>query len=99
MKKVGFIILCIFYSIVLYAAPVLEDSIHLKKRIHLLHLMDQLQVKEDEGLMSGSFPSLRKYYFSSQYKNEDNIFFTSLILWNLGQFKTKMLPEEMVYLE
>ena len=61
--------------------------------------MDQLQVKEDEGLMSGSFPSLRKYYFSSQYKNEDNIFFTSLILWNLGQFKTKMLPEEMVYLE
>ena len=99
MKKVGFIILCIFYSIVLYAAPVLEDSIHLKKRIHLLHLMDQLQVKEDEGLMSGSFPSLRKYYFSSQYKNEDNIFFTSLILWNLGQFKTKMLPEEIVYLE
>ena len=66
----------------------LENYINLKSDIninydsedeHLLHLMDQLQVKEDEGLMSGSFPSLRKYYFSSQYKNEDNIFFTSLI--------------------
>ena len=99
MKKVGFIILGIFFTIVLYAAPVFEDSIYYKKRIHLLHLIDQLQEKEAEGFMSGSFPSLRKYFFSSQYKKEDNVFFTSLILWNLGQFKSKMLPEEMTFLE
>ncbi len=99
MKKVGFIILCIFFTIVLYAAPVFEDSIYYKKRIHLLHSLDQLQEKEVVGYISGFFPSLRKYYFSSQYKKEDNVFFTSLILWNLGQFKSKMLPEEMAFFE
>ena len=99
MKKGGLFISFIFYWILLNAAPVSEDTIYYKKRIHLLHLLDQLQEKEAEGFMSGSFPSLRKYYFSSQYKKEDNIFFTSLILWNLGQFKTKMLPEEMIYLD
>jgi hypothetical protein len=32
-------------------------------------------------------------------KEEDNIFFTALILWNLGQFKAQMSSQEIDYLE
>ena len=75
MKKGGLVFLCFFFSIVLYAAPALDDTIHIKKRIQLLQQIEQLQVKEVQTALHGAFPSYRKYYYSSKLKEEDNVFF------------------------
>ncbi len=99
MKKGGLVLLYIFSSIFLYAAPVLEDSLFTKKSIELLQRIEQLQVKEEAGLLKGAFPSSRKYYFSRQFKQEDNVFFTALVLFNIGQFSNKMHPAALAYLE
>jgi hypothetical protein len=99
MKKGGLIFLCLFPTILLYAKPVLDDSIHLNKRIQLLQRIEQFQVKEIQSTLYGAFPSSRKYFYSEKLKQEDNVFFTALILWNLGQFKLQMSSQEIVYLE
>ena len=99
MKKGGLVFLCFFFSILLYAAPALEDTILIKKRIQLLQRIEQLQVKEVQSALYGAFPSSRKYYYSTKLKEEDNVFFTALILWNIGQFKAQMSSQEMDYLE
>ncbi len=99
MKNGGLVFSCFFFSIVLYAAPALDDTILVKNRIQLLHRIEQLQVKEVQTALQGAFPSSRKYYFSSKLKKEDNVFFTSLVLLNIGQFSEKMRPEELAYLE
>jgi hypothetical protein len=99
MKKGGLVFLCFFFSILLYAAPVLDDSIFTNKSIQLLKRIQQLQVKTEASALNGSFPSLRKYYYSVKLKQEDNVFFTALILFNIGQFSPKMHPEELAYLE
>ena len=99
MKKGGLVFLCFFFSILIYAAPALEDTILIKKRIQLLQSIEQLQVKEVQSALYGAFPSSRKYYYSTKLKEEDNVFFTALILWNIGQFKAQMSSQEMDYLE
>ncbi|MFM8962651.1 MAG: hypothetical protein ACKOGD_02275, partial [Sphingomonadales bacterium] len=58
-----------------------------------------LQIKNPSEVLNGSFPSYRKYYFSSKLKQEDNVFFTSLVLFNIGQFSSLMHPEELSMLE
>ncbi|MBP6144054.1 MAG: hypothetical protein KA445_00325 [Sediminibacterium sp.] len=65
----------------------------------MLQLIADLQTKNDPTNLNGSFPSYRKYFFSNQLKPEDNVFFTSLVLFNLGQFKDKMHPEELALLD
>jgi hypothetical protein len=99
MKKGGLVFLCFFFSILLYAKPALEDTIPLKNRIQLLQRIEQLQVKEVQSALYGAFPSSRKYYYSAKLKEEDNVFFTALILWNIGQFKAQMSYQEIDYLE
>jgi hypothetical protein len=99
MKKGGLVFISIVSSIVLYATPILDDTIFTKKRIQLLERIEQLQVKDNASLLHGAFPSSRKYYFSTKVKQEDNVFFTALVLWNLGQFNTQMSPQELVYFE
>jgi hypothetical protein len=99
MKKGGLVFLCFIFSLLLYADPVLDDSNHIKKRIQLLERIEQLQVKDIQSELNGAFPSSRKYFYSTKLKEEDNVFFTALILWNLGQFKAQMSSQEMDYLE
>jgi hypothetical protein len=99
MKKGGLVISCILFRIVLQATPVFDDSIYIKKSIQLLHVIQQLQVQDKTSALSGSFPSSRKYFYSSRQKEEDNVFFTALVLFNIGQFSNKMQPEELVYME
>jgi hypothetical protein len=99
MKKTVLVFLCFFFSILIYARPALDDSILVKKRIELLLSLEQLQVNEEASLLNGAFPSLRKYYFGAQYKTEDNVFFTALILWNLGQFRTQMTAQELAFFD
>ena len=99
MKKGGLVFLCVLSSILLYAAPVLDDSLFTKKRIELLQRIEQIQLKEEAALLKGGFPSSRKYYYSVRLKQEDNVFFTSLVLFNIGQFSKLMHPEELAYLE
>jgi len=94
MKKTVLVFLCFFFSILIYARPALDDSILVKKRIQLVRSLEYLQVNEEANLLNGAFPSLRKYYFGVAYKKEDNVFFTALILWNLGQFKAQMTAQE-----
>jgi hypothetical protein len=99
MKKGGLVFISIVYSVVLHAAPILDDSIFTKKRIQLLERIEQLQVKDTSNSLNGAFPSSRKYYYSPKVKQEDNVFFTALILWNIGQFNAQMSPLELAYSE
>lgn len=94
MKK-GLLFVSFFVlSIVLHAKPVLDDTA-LNKRMKLLNLISDLQTKNDASELNGAFPSYRKYFYSSHLKQEDNVFFTALILFNIGQFKDKMMPDEL----
>lgn len=98
MKKGILSILLIVFSFNLYAASAISDSI-LKHRKAILKLIIDLQIKNPSEVLNGSFPSYRKYYFSSKLKQEDNVFFTSLVLFNIGQFSSLMHPEELSMLE
>jgi hypothetical protein len=99
MKKGGLVFISIVSSIVLYATPILDDTIFTKKRLKLLERIEQLQVKDYASSLNGAFPSSRKYYYSTKVKQEDNVFFTALVLWNIGQFNAQMSSKEISYLE
>lgn len=98
MKKGILIIVLFVFSLHLYATSVVSDSI-LKQRITILKLISNFQSNNPSDGLHGSFPSFRKYYFSSKLKQEDNVFFTSLVLLNIGQFRQKMYPEELSIFE
>ena len=98
MKKGILGIVLLLLSFKLYAAIGVTDSI-LKQRLTILNLISNLQSKDSTDDLNGSFPSYRKYYFSSKLKQEDNVFFTSLILFNIGQFTAQMHPEELAFIE
>ena len=85
-------------SFKLYAAQGVTDSI-LKQRFTILSLISNLQFKDSTDVLNGSFPSYRRYNFSTKLKQEDNVFFTSLVLFNLGQFSSYMHPDELSVLE
>jgi hypothetical protein len=97
--KNGILSIVLFvFSFNLYAASGVRDSI-LKQRIAILNLIADLQFNNPSEVLNGSFPSYRKYYFSTKLKQEDNVFFTSLVLFNIGQFSTQMHPDELTMIE
>ena len=98
MKKGILSIVLFIFSFNLYAASVVSDSI-LNRRIAILKLIADLQINNPSDVFNGSFSSNRKYYFSSKLKQEDNVFFTSLVLFNIGQFSLKMHPVELAMIE
>jgi hypothetical protein len=98
MKKGILGIVLLLLSFKLYAAIGVTDSI-LKQRLTILNLISNLQSKDSTDDLIGSFPSYRKYNFSSKLKQEDNVFFTSLVLFNIGQFTARMHPEELALIE
>ena len=98
MKKGILCIVLFVFSFNLYAALGVSDSI-LKQRVTILNLIADLQFKDSTDVLNGSFPSYRKYYFSTKLKQEDNVFFTSLVLLNIGQFRQKMYPVELEIFE
>jgi hypothetical protein len=98
MKKGMLGIVLLLLSFKLYAALGVTDSI-LNKRVAILNLISKLQFKDSTDVLNGSFPSYRKYNFSSKLKQEDNIFFTSLVLFNIGQFASQMHPDELAILD
>jgi hypothetical protein len=98
MKKGILSIVLFVFSFNLHAASVVSDSI-LNRRIAILNLISNLQFKDSTDVLNGSFPSYRKYNFSSKLKQEDNVFFTALVLFNIGQFSLQMHPYELAILE
>jgi hypothetical protein len=98
MKKGILSIVLFVFSFNLHAASVVSDSI-LNRRITILNLISNLQFKDSTDVLNGSFPSYRKYNFSSKLKQEDNVFFTALVLFNIGQFSLQMHPDELAILE
>jgi hypothetical protein len=98
MKKGILSIVLFVFSFNLHAASVVSDSI-LNRRIAILNLISNLQFKDSTDVLNGSFPSYRKYNFSSKLKQEDNVFFTALVLFNIGQFSLQMHPNELSILE
>ena len=98
MKKGILSIVLFVFSFNLHAASGVSDSI-LNRRIAIFKLIADLQLNNPSEDLNGSFPSYRKYYFSTKLKQEDNVFFTSLVLFNIGQFSSKMHPEELAMLE
>lgn len=97
MKKGCLCISLLILSNILFAASSNEDTT-MNQRIKLLSSIASLQTKMDGSNLNGSFPSYRKYFFSKKLIPEDNVFFTALVLFNLEQFKDKMLPEELLLL-
>lgn len=95
MKKWAFVVLFSVNFLMLYAAPCTKDTNWVRNRIHVLNIVSNLQVKDPSSMLDGSFPSTRKYFYSQQFKQEDNVFFTSLVLWNLGQFEKEMSQDEL----
>lgn len=98
MKKEILSVVLFVFSFNLYAASGVSDSI-LKQRIAILNLIADLQFINPSEVLNGSFPSYRKYYFSTKFKQEDNVFFTSLVLFNIGQFSAQMHPDELALIE
>lgn len=98
MKKGILGIVLLLLSFKLYAAIGVTDSI-LNTRVTILNLISNLQFKDSTDVLNGSFPSYRKYNFSSKLKQEDNVFFTSLVLFNIGQFASQMHPDELAMLD
>lgn len=96
MKNGVLFILMFVLSIHLTAAPMVEDSTVFRQRLDLLKILAPLQLTHDHGVLKGAFPSFRKYFYSRQLKQEDNVFFTSLILFNIGQFRELMQPDEKI---
>jgi hypothetical protein len=97
MKKGILGIVLLLLSLKLFAAIGVNDTI-LKQRNNILNLISNLQIKDASDVLNGSFSSYRKYNFSSKLKQEDNVFFTSLILFNIGQFSSQMHPDELAIL-
>jgi len=98
MKKGILSIVLFVFSFNLHAASGVSDSI-LNRRIAIFKLIAYLQLNNPSEDLNGSFPSYRKYYFKTKLKQEDNVFFTSLVLFNIGQFSAQMHPEELAMLE
>jgi len=98
MKKGILSIVLFVFSFNLHAASGVSDSI-LNRRIAIFKLIADLQLNNPSEDLNGSFPSYRKYYFKTKLKQEDNVFFTSLVLFNIGQFSAQMHPEELAMLE
>jgi len=98
MKKGILSIVLFVFSFNLYAISGVRDSI-LNRRIAILNLIANLQFNNPSEVLNGSFPSYRKYYFSTKLKQEDNVFFTSLVLFNIGQFSAQMHPDELAMIE
>ncbi len=98
MKKGILYIVLFLVSFKLYAVNGVHDS-SLNQRMSILKLISNLQINNPSNLLHGSFPSYRKYYYSTKLKQEDNVFFTSLVLFNIGQFSTKMHSEELAMIE
>jgi hypothetical protein len=98
MKK-GLLLLFLFILYTgLFAASNFNDTL-LVQRAKLLNLIAAQQSNQQGAKLKGSFPSFRKYYYSSNLKEEDNVFFTALVLLNIGQFKEYMSPAELIVYE
>ena len=98
MKKGILCLVLLVLAFKLNATSRILDT-NLNQRISILNLISNLQLNNPSDVLNGSFPSYRQYFFSSKLKQEDNVFFTSLVLFNIGQFASKMQPDELAILE
>lgn len=95
MKKRLLLFTLIICSISLEASTLVEDTMILK-RISLLQHIDSRQIIDQSSILHGAFPSVRKYFYSKKHKEEDNVFFTALVVFNIGQFRKEMSLEEQI---
>ncbi len=93
MKKGILCLVLLVLTFKLYATSRILDT-NFNQRVSILNLISNLQMHNPSDGLYGAFPSYRKYYFSSKQKQEDNVFFTALVLFNIGQFRKQMLPQE-----
>jgi hypothetical protein len=98
MKKGILCLVLLVLTFKLYAASRIFDT-NFNQRLSILNLISNLQLNNPSDGLYGSFPSYRKYYFSSKQTQEDNIFFTSLVLFNIGQFRNLMIPQEVAIID
>lgn len=95
MKNGLLLFTLIVCSISLEASTLVEDTM-VNKRLALLQLIDSRQISDQSSILQGAFPSVRKYFYSKKHKEEDNVFFTALVVFNIGQFKKEMSLEEQI---
>lgn len=98
MKKGLLILFLLSTNTGLFAAYKYNDTI-LDQRSLLLNSIAAAQNNHPSNSLRGAFPSFRKYFYSSTLKEEDNVFFTALVLFNIGQFKAFMSPSELLVFE
>ena len=64
----------------------------------ILKLISDLQSNNDTAFPNGGFVTFRKSNWSSQFKIDQNSFYTALILFNLNQYEAKMSKEDQYLL-
>ena len=62
----------------------------------ILIKIDSLQQHKNTGQDQGGIPSLRRYHYGSTYKEDNNLFFTSLVLYTIGRYQTLLSKEEQL---
>lgn len=68
--------------------------------IELSNLLVQLASMQSTGNLNypkGAFTSQRKYNYSSNYKEDYNLFFTALVLFNLERYKSYLSKQDQEY--
>lgn len=67
-----------------------------QKTVAILQKILQLQSNGDGYYKKGAFPSQRKYFWGKQLKEDDNLFFTAIVLYQLERYKGLMNQEELL---
>ena len=74
------------------------DALKSERKAILKNIL-QLQVKKSDDFPAGAFPSYRRYFYSSHYKPDYNLFYTLLILHNIEKFKYQFDQQELSLLD
>ena len=67
--------------------------------IELLQEISSLQTTNSSQFPKGGFPSFRKYNYSRTYKADYNLFYTTILIYNLERYSPFLSKEEQSYVE
>ncbi len=81
---------CILPLLLFFASTcIAQTNAHYEQQ--LIQELHKTQSKGDNYFSKGLFPTYREYYYNKgKYKNDDNIFFTALIVATLQELKPKL---------
>ena len=66
---------------------------------NLLSQLTNMQSLGNSNYPKGAFASQRKYNYSNSYKEDYNLFFTALVLFNLERYKNHFSDKDVLYVD